>query len=168
MQCTPYHEGFNARVTAYIERTQSRREAPWTRSARLPESAFDQEWFGLWCAEMEVQGLPPKNQFQAAARRAAVEERNRCAVIHAGPVDECHRQATRRFDPVDPDLDSSSCRNARAAPSTRARRERGCDGTGRTLAFPSKKRTSCGSGWLLIALANASSTGNVAIVMPPR
>jgi hypothetical protein len=27
-------EGFKARVTAYIERTQSRREAPWTRSAR--------------------------------------------------------------------------------------------------------------------------------------
>jgi hypothetical protein len=34
--------------------------------------------------------------------------------------------------------------------------------------FLQKKRTSCGSGWLLIALANASSTGNVAIVMPPR
>jgi len=28
-------EGFKARVTAYIERTQSRREAPWTRSARI-------------------------------------------------------------------------------------------------------------------------------------
>src|SRR3954462_2592700 len=54
--------------------------------------------------------------------------------------------------PVDPELDPSSCGNARAAPSTRAGRERGCDGTGRTLAFPSKKRTSCGSGWLLIAL----------------
>src|SRR3954454_19753430 len=54
--------------------------------------------------------------------------------------------------PVDPELDPSSCRNARAAPSTGAGRERGCDGTGRTLAFPSKKRTSCGSGWLLIAL----------------
>src|SRR4051812_33999686 len=70
--------------------------------------------------------------------------------------------------PVDPELDPSSCGNARAAPSTRAGRERGCDGTGRTLAFPSKKRTSCGSGWLLIALANASSIGNVAVVMPPR
>ena len=34
--------------------------------------------------------------------------------------------------------------------------------------FLQEKRTSCGSGWLLIALANASSTGNVAIVMPPR
>jgi len=34
--------------------------------------------------------------------------------------------------------------------------------------FLQKKRTSCGSGWLLIALANASSTGNVAVVMPPR
>src|SRR5918997_3304238 len=54
------------------------------------------------------------------------------------------------------------------APSTRAGRERSRDGTGRTLAFPQKKRTSCGSGWLLIALANASSTGNVAVVMPPR
>ena len=27
-------EGFKVRVTAYIERTQFRREAPWTRSAR--------------------------------------------------------------------------------------------------------------------------------------
>src|SRR5829696_1313941 len=56
------------------------------------------------------------------------------------------------FNPVDPELDPSSCGNARAAPSTRAGRERGRNGTGRTLAFPSKKRTSCGSGWLLIAL----------------
>src|SRR4051812_19962503 len=101
---------------------------------------------------MEVQGLRPTNQFQAAARRAAVEETNRCAVIHVGLVDECHRQATWCFDPVDPELDPSSCCNARAAPSTRAGRERGRNGTGRTLAFPSKKRTSCGSGWLLIAL----------------
>src|SRR3954452_15247325 len=101
---------------------------------------------------MKVKELPPTNQFQAAARRAAVEERNRCIVIYFGPVDECHRQATRRFDPLNSELDPSSCRNARAAPSTRAGRERGCDGTGRALAFPSKKRTSCGSGWLLIAL----------------
>src|SRR5688500_4366865 len=72
------------------------------------------------------------------------------------------------LNPVDPELDPSPCGNARAAPSTGSGRERGCDGTGRALAFPSKKRTSCGSGWLLIALANASSTGNVAIVMPPR
>src|SRR3954454_11650307 len=116
---------------------------------------------------MEVQGLRPTNQFQAAARRAAVEEGNRCAVVHVGLVDECHRQAARCFDPVDPELDPSSYRTARAAPSTKAGRERGRDGTGRTLAFPSKKRTSCGSGWLLIALANASSIGNVAVVMPP-
>jgi len=34
--------------------------------------------------------------------------------------------------------------------------------------FLQKKRTSSGSGWLLIALASASSTGNVALVMPPR
>src|ERR671910_119502 len=83
---------------------------------------------------------------------------NRRAVIHVGLVDECHRQATWCFDPVDPELDPSSCRNARAAPSTRAGRERGRDGTGRALAFPSKKRTSCGSGWLLIALPGVSSS----------
>src|SRR5918995_1007477 len=65
---------------------------------------------------------------------------NRRAVIHVGLVDECHRQATWCFDPVDPELDPSSCRNARAAPSTRAGRERSRDGTGRTLAFPSKKK----------------------------
>jgi transposase len=34
--------------------------------------------------------------------------------------------------------------------------------------FIKKKRTSSGSGWLLIALANDSWTGNAAIVMPPR
>src|SRR4051794_30542242 len=34
--------------------------------------------------------------------------------------------------------------------------------------FLQKKRTSCGSGCLLIALAIGSSTGNVAIVIPPR
>jgi hypothetical protein len=28
-------EGFKTRVTAYIERSQSRREAQWTRSARI-------------------------------------------------------------------------------------------------------------------------------------
>src|SRR3982751_5222939 len=33
--------------------------------------------------------------------------------------------------------------------------------------FLQKKRTSYGSGWVLIALANASSIGNVAVVMPP-
>src|SRR3954469_518173 len=114
----------------------------------LPEPALDQEWFGLWCADpqgsaskMEVQGLRPTNQFQAAARRAAVEEGNRCAVVHVGLVDECHRQAARCFDPVDPELDPSSCRTARTAPSTRAGRNRSRDGTGRTLAFPSKKVT---------------------------
>src|SRR3954451_19777715 len=89
---------------------------------------------------MEVEGFRSKTQFQAAARRAAVEERNRCIVIYFGPVDECHRQATRCFDPVNPELDPSSCGNARAAPSTRAGRELGCRGTGRALAFPSKKK----------------------------
>src|SRR3954464_4894634 len=64
------------------------------------------------------------------------EERNRCIVIYF--VDECHRQATRRFNPVDPELDPSSGK-ARGAPSTGAGRERGCDGIGRALAFPSKK-----------------------------
>jgi transposase len=34
--------------------------------------------------------------------------------------------------------------------------------------FIKKKRTSSGSGWLLIARANDSWTGNAAIVMPPR
>jgi len=34
--------------------------------------------------------------------------------------------------------------------------------------FIKKKRTSSGSGWLLIALAHDSWTGNAAIVMPPR
>jgi transposase len=34
--------------------------------------------------------------------------------------------------------------------------------------FLKKKRTNSGSGWLLIALADASLTGNAAIVMPPR
>jgi transposase len=34
--------------------------------------------------------------------------------------------------------------------------------------FIKKKTTSSGSGWLLIALANDSLTGNAAIVMPPR
>ena len=34
--------------------------------------------------------------------------------------------------------------------------------------FIKKKPTSSGSGWLLIALANDSLTGNAAIVMPPR
>ena len=92
--------------------------------------------------------MPPTNQFQAAARRAAVEERNRCIVIYFGPVDECHRQATRRFDPLNSELDPSSCRNARAAPSTRAGRERGCDGTGRALAFPSKKKNKL---WIWLA-----------------
>ena len=77
-----------------------------------------------------------------------MEERNRCIVIYSGPVDECHRQATRRFDPVDPDLDPSPCGNARAAPSTGAGRERGCDGTGRTLAFPSKKKNKL---WIWLA-----------------
>src|SRR4051794_25378981 len=97
---------------------------------------------------MEVQGLRSTNQFQAAARRAAVEERNRCAVIHVGSVDECHRQAPRRFDPVDPELDPSSCGKARGAPSTRAGRERGRNGTGRTLAFPSKKKNKL---WIWLA-----------------
>src|SRR3954469_22903302 len=115
---------------------------------------------------MEVQGLRPTNQFQAAARRAAVEEGNRCAVVHVGLVDECHRQAARCFDPVDPELDPSSHRTARAAPSTRAGRERGRDGTGRTLAFPSKKKNKL---WIWLAFdRSASSTGNVAVVMPPR
>src|SRR5918994_5099140 len=79
-------------------------------------------------------------------------------------VDECHRQATRC--PVDPELDPSSCGNARAAPSTGSGRERGCHGTGRTLAFPSKKKNKL---WIWLAFdRSASSTGNVAIVMPPR
>ena len=77
-----------------------------------------------------------------------MEERNRCAVIHVGPVDERHRQAARRFDPVDPELDPSSCGKARAAPSTGAGRERGRDGTGRTLAFPSKKKNKL---WIWLA-----------------
>ena len=34
--------------------------------------------------------------------------------------------------------------------------------------FIKKKRPSSGSGWLLIALADDSLTGNVAVVMPPR
>ena len=67
-----------------------------------------------------------------------MEEGSRCAV-NVGPVDECHRQATRRFDPFDPELDPSSCRAARTATSTGAGRERDRNGTGRTLAFPSKK-----------------------------
>src|SRR3954451_18991760 len=52
------------------------------------------------------------------------------------------------------------------APSTRAGRERGCDGTGRALAFPSKKKNKL---WIWLAFdRSASSTGNVAIVRPPR
>ena len=77
-----------------------------------------------------------------------MEERNRCIVIYFGPVDECHRQATRCFNPVDPELDPSPCGNARAAPATGAGRERGCDGTGRTLAFPSKKKNKL---WIWLA-----------------
>src|SRR5918995_4048968 len=77
-----------------------------------------------------------------------MEEGNRCAVVHVGLVDECHRQAARCFDPVDPELDPRSCRTARAAPSTGAGRERGCDGTGRTLAFPSKKKNKL---WIWLA-----------------
>ena len=50
--------------------------------------------------------------------------------------------------PVDPELDPSSCGNARAAPSTRAGRERGRDGTGRALAFPSKKKNKL---WIWLA-----------------
>src|SRR3954469_7011034 len=55
--------------------------------------------------------------------------------------------------PVDPELDPSSCGKARAAPSTGAGRERGRDGIGRTLAFPSKtlaaRLSACGhrNGW---------------------
>ena len=63
-------------------------------------------------------------------------------------VDECHRQATRCFNPVDPELDPSSCGNARAAPSTRAGRERGRNGTGRTLAFSPKKKNKL---WIWLA-----------------
>ena len=77
-----------------------------------------------------------------------MEERNRCIVIYFGPVDECHRQATRCFNAVDPELDPSSCGNARAAPSTGSGRERGCDGTGRALAFPSKKKNKL---WIWLA-----------------
>ena len=77
-----------------------------------------------------------------------MEERNRCIVIYFGPVDECHRQATRCFNSVDPELDPSPCGNARAAPSTGSGRERGCDGTGRTLAFPSKKKNKL---WIWLA-----------------
>ena len=68
--------------------------------------------------------------------------------MHAGLVDECHRQAPRCFNPVDPELDPSSCGKARAAPSTGAGRERGRDGTGRTLAFPSKKKNKL---WIWLA-----------------
>ena len=109
---------------------------------------FYQDWLGFWCADLEVNVVPPTNQFQAAARRAAVEERNRCIVIYFGPIDECHRQATRCFNPVDPELDPSPCGNARAAPATGSGRERGCDGTGRTLAFPSKKKNKL---WIWLA-----------------
>src|SRR3954453_7484471 len=77
-----------------------------------------------------------------------LEERNRCIVIYFGPVDECHRQATRCFNPVDPELDPSSCGEARGAPSTGAGRERGCDGIGRALAFPSKKKNKL---WIWLA-----------------
>jgi insertion element IS1 protein InsB len=97
---------------------------------------------------MEMQGLRPTNQFQAATRRAAVEERNRGPVVHARPVYECHRQATRRLDTLDPELDPGPCRDARAAPSTGSGRERGCDGTGRALAFPSKKKNKL---WIWLA-----------------
>jgi insertion element IS1 protein InsB len=77
-----------------------------------------------------------------------VEERNRCIVIYFGPVDECHRQATRCFDPLNFELDPRSCRDARAAPSTGSGRERGRHGTGRTLAFPSKKKNKL---WIWLA-----------------
>src|SRR3954453_10036002 len=68
-----------------------------------------------------------------------LEERNRCIVIYFGPVDECHRQATRRFNPVDPELDPSSCGRGRGATSSGTMREGGYDGIVQALAFPSKK-----------------------------
>ncbi len=70
--------------------------------------------------------------------------------------------------PVDPELDPGSRRDARPAPSPAAGRGGGRDGSGRTVALPEKKSTNSGSGWRLIALADASWTGNAAIVMPPH
>jgi insertion element IS1 protein InsB len=45
----------------------------------------------------------------------------------------------RGVDPLDPELDPSPCRDARAAPATEAGRGRGRDGTGRTVALHKKK-----------------------------
>ena len=45
-----------------------------------------------------------------------MEEGNRCAVVHVGLVDECHRQAARCFDPVDPELDPAATHAPRPQP----------------------------------------------------
>ncbi len=123
-------EGFKIRVLTYIERLHLEGTRDGQELPLLSEPAPDQEWLGLWRAKMEMQGLRPTDQLQAAARRAAVEERNRGPVVHAGPVNERHRQATRRLDTLNPELDPGPCRDARAAPSPATRRGRGRDGTG--------------------------------------
>jgi insertion element IS1 protein InsB len=86
-----------------------------------------------------VQGLWPTNQFQTAARATGLEERNRCPAVHVGFVYECHWKIAGGVDPLDPELDPSPCRDARAAPATEAGRGRGRDGTGRTVALHKKK-----------------------------
>ena len=68
-----------------------------------------------------------------------MEKRHGGIVIHAGPVDECDRPATRRLDPIDSELDPGSRRNAGSALSTGTGRGGGRDGMGRTVALPQKK-----------------------------